>query len=584
MRFLALRAVALLALILLLWNPASSRTLPAGDQPIVLLDASLSMQGRGAPWRQALDSARALARARGALVWRFGARVAAFDTSAPADGATRLTPALEAAAARGGEVVVITDGAIADAAALPPDLRRRPRVVVVAQVPGFDAYVAGVEGARHVMRGDTVRLRVSYGTAGKRKGGRGTSTAALIASVDGRRLMSRSVTLPDSGLLETTLTLPASLFPRPGWQVLEIRLDGVNDAEPRDDARQFAIDVSTEPAAVVFASPPDWETRFLARTLGDVARLPVRVFVETEPNRWRDAATLLPVDAAARARAASAARLVVIMGDPQRAQVATGRAARLLWTTTGQPGDWYVERPPASPLAGALAGVLWDSLAPATAVALPPRDPRDSNASIALTARLARRGTPRAIVLLQQRGDAGREATITASGLWRWAFRGGASEQAYRSLVAGLVDWLLGPQNAGARERAVPVALETQNGLPTAWRWTGTGAPQPLAISLESGATVRTDTLRFDAAGRAELALPPAAYRYTFAGGAERGVVVVETYSDEWRPQPVTVGPQTGETSARTTSVGLRDRWWLFVIAIAALAGEWAWRRRQGLP
>jgi len=30
--------------------------------------------------------------------------------------------------------------------------------------------------------------------------------------------------------------------------------------------------------------------------------------------------------------------------------------------------------------------------------------------------------------------------------------------------------------------------------------------------------------------------------------------------------------------------VGLRDRWWLFAIAIAAFAAEWAWRRRQGLP
>ena len=51
-----LRGVAVLSLILLLWNPASSRLLPAGEQPIVLLDASLSMTG--APWRPALDTAR----------------------------------------------------------------------------------------------------------------------------------------------------------------------------------------------------------------------------------------------------------------------------------------------------------------------------------------------------------------------------------------------------------------------------------------------------------------------------------------------------------------------------------------------
>jgi len=82
-----LRVTAVLALILLLWNPSSARLLPAGDQPIVLLDASLSMSG--APWRAALDSARSLA-ARRAVVWRFGTRVTAFDTTPPIEGASHL--------------------------------------------------------------------------------------------------------------------------------------------------------------------------------------------------------------------------------------------------------------------------------------------------------------------------------------------------------------------------------------------------------------------------------------------------------------------------------------------------------------
>ncbi|HXM37736.1 MAG TPA: hypothetical protein VN908_03635, partial [Gemmatimonadales bacterium] len=92
------------------------------------------------------------------------------------------------------------------------------------------------------------------------------------------------------------------------------------------------------------------------------------------------------------------------------------------------------------------------------------------------------------------------------------------------------------------------------------------------------------DTLRFDAAGRAELLLPAGVYRYALAGGPERGIVAVETYSDEWIPRPPSLGPQAGEARARIASIALRDRWWLFVIAIGALAAEWAWRRRQGLP
>lgn len=581
MPLVILRVISVLALILLLWNPASSRTLPAGDQPIVLLDASLSLDG--APFRAALDSARAYA-GRGALVWRFGTSVAAFDTTAPKDGATRLGPALEAAAGRAGEVLVVTDGRIDDATTIPADLLRRPRVIVVPHSESFDAYVANVDGRRHLTRSDTVRLEVSYGTGGKREGGRGKGTATLDVRVGDRVLASQRVTLPDSGILETSITLPASRFPLPGWQVLDVSLEGVNDNEPRDDTRLFAIEVSLEPAAVVFASPPDWEARFLTRTLADVARIPVKMFVETEPGRWRDAATLAPVTAADLSRAAANARLVAATGDPARARAfMTSPGARLLWSTNGQAGDWYVERPPSSPFSSALSGVLWDSLPPATAVMIAPFPPQDSAGDVALSARLARRGTARPIVRLEQRVD-GREAVIGAAGLWRWAFRGGASEEAYRSLIAALVDWLLGEGGRGTRERVVLESPEVPNGVPVRWRWNSSGDPHPVAVTMRSPDSTRTDTLRFDDTGRAELLLPPGVYRYTLSGGPEQGVVAVETYSDEWLPRAATLHAQIGEPTVRVGSNALRDRWWLFVLAIVALATEWALRRRQGLP
>src|SRR5207247_8834927 len=101
------------------------------------------------------------------------------------------------------------------------------------------------------------------------------------------------------------------------------------------------------PAAAIFASPPDWEARFLARTLSDVARVPVKVFVETEAGRWRDGATLVPVPTGVLASAAASARLVVAMGDPERARAFAGgsRPAVVLWAANGPPGDWYVGRP-----------------------------------------------------------------------------------------------------------------------------------------------------------------------------------------------------------------------------------------------
>ena len=580
MSLLILRGVAVLALILLLWNPASSRLLPAGDQPLVLLDASLSMTG--APWRAALDTARGFARRR-AVVWRFGTTVTAFDTTPPAAGASHLAPALEAAAGRAGDVVVVTDGEVDDLAGIPADLLRRPRVIVQPRAPFVDAYVASVEGTRHVTRTDTIRLKVSYGVAGNRGSGLGARNASITVSVGERRLTSQRVTLPDSGTLSTDVTFPVSRIPNPGWAVLEVRLDGVGDAEPRDNSRLFAIDVSLAPAAVIFASPPDWETRFLARTLSDVARVPVKVFVETEAGRWRDGATLVPVPTSLLTSAAASARLVVAMGDPERARAFAGgsRPAVLLWPTNGQPGDWYVERPLSSPFTAALAGVLWDSLPPATAVVV---QAHDSTAStVALAARLARRGPARPIVTLEERNGQ-RVATVTAAGLWRWAFRGGAAQEGYRSVVAALVDWLLGERGAGSRERAAPVTLESPNGVPIAWHWTSPDSARALVITLRSNDATRTDTLRFDPAGRAELLLPPGVYRYALSGGPEQGVVAAETYSDEWLPRVPALTAQPGEATARVASIGLRDRWWLFVIATLALATEWALRRRQGLP
>ena len=572
-----LRATGIAALILLLWNPVTSRAVSGRDQPLVLLDASLSMTGRGGTWRAALDTARVLA--RGGVIWRFGDRVEGFDSTPPVDGASRLAPALAAAAARSGPFVVVTDGAIADRAALPADLLRSARIAVLPRPAFFDAFVAGIEGPRRVETSDTIRLKVSYGIAGERGAGSGRR-GTLDVSAGGRRLASQPVPLPDSGLLSVDVTLPATRLPLPGWTALEVRLDGVSDSEPRDDAQTFVLEVSPQPAAVLLAAPPSWESRFLARTLDDVARVPLRVYAQTEPGRWRDASTLAPVPVATVRRAAQQARLVALLGDPAALADMPTPGALLVWPTTGgRDGDWYVDPPPASPLAGYLAGIFWDSLPPASAVS---DLVADSAAVPVLQARLARRGASRPVAMLSERRGQ-RRATIAATGLWRWGFRGGASDVAYRTLIGAVTDWLLGG-GAGSGERFAPLTYEVANGLPLIWRWTGKSGPQDVPLTLTGPGGARNDTLRFDATGRAELRLPPGAYRYAAQGGGERGLVAVDVYSDEWRPSVATLSAQPGLSGGRLESVALRDRWWLFVLAIAVFATEWAWRRRQGLP
>jgi len=479
----------------------------------------------------------------------------------------------------------VTDGELEDVAGLAPDLLRLPQVVVLPRTPFRDAFVAAVEGPPAVAVTDTMRLRVSYGVAGKRETGNEKRAATIAVTNEGRRLASRGVQLPDSGIVSTDLTFPVSRIPSPGWTTLEVRLEGVRDSEPRDDARLFPVEVTSLPSVVVLAAPPNWDLRFLARTLADVARVPVTTFVAPETRGgWRDAATLASVSAADVRRGLDAARLVVLGGEPAAVGGLTGAGggAVLRWPgAAGQEGDWYADPPPPSPLSAALAGVAWDSLPPAAALA---PVVQDSGSIVALTARLARRGAARPVLLLSERGGV-RRAELAATGLYRWAFRGGASAEAYRALMAGVAEWLLeGETGKGKGERAVPVALTAPNGRPIVWRWTGSGPARDVLVTLTSGTSVRRDTLRFDAQGRSELRLGPGVYRYALAGGSERGMIAVEMYSDEWRPAGAALAAHSGARASALDTVTARDRWWLFALAIAAFTVEWAWRRRQGLP
>ena len=370
--------------------------------------------------------------------------------------------------------------------------------------------------------------------------------------------------------------VPAARLPA-GPAALTVALEGAGDAEPRDDERVLVVETAARPAAVVLADPPDWEIRFLARALADVVRAPVRTLVRLAPEGgWRDGTTLRPVAEGEVARAVAAARLLVHRGAAPRA--ASG-AARLVLAPADAEGDWYVAAVPPSPLAAALAGVAPDSLPPLTGVVPLP----DSGATVTLAAALARRGRAVPVVTLQDVNGA-RVATVAASGFWRWGFRGGAPEVAYRALVAGLADWLLEEQGAVSRERFAPLSPESPRGLPLTWQWRAPAVPPDIVLRLDGPAGERRDTLRFDAAGRAELLLPPGIYRYAAVEGVERGIVAVEAYSDEWRPGPGTLAAQPGTAGGARERRGVRDTWWLFALAIAAFAAEWYWRRREGLP
>jgi hypothetical protein len=566
---LASRAVAWSALGLLLLN-ISCPVAGKPERPLVLLDGSLSMDAPGARWAEARDSAVKVGEVR-----LFGDEGAAGD-SMPTQGRSLLRPALTAAAASDRPVLVVTDGEIEDLADIPAQLLGRATVRVFPRTTRPDFALIGVSGPSRVMLGDSLVLEAEV----RAVGGATEGSLGLEVLAGGRPVGRRRVTLA-GGAAKTRVTVPSAAV-GPGDHVLQMKLVGAGDDEPRTDARLHFVTVAPTPGVVLLAAPADWDSRFLYRTLRDVAQLPVRGYVRLDGSRWRSMGDLRPVEAGRVRQAARGADLLILKGEAE--PVADGSAARGIWRwPSGEagappiPGDWYLSGSEVSPIAGAFLGQPVDSFPPATRIA--PLEPGPGD-WIGLTGRLGRRGAARPAVIGRQSGRV-RSVDVAADGIWRWAFRGGSSEQSYRTWVAATASWLLGGADS-ARGAARPVRPVAQNGRPVVFEWTGAGVPvaTPIAWSGENGQ--RADTLRFDGAGRASVRLRPGEYRYRFAGGGG-GTVAVEDYSDELLPSPVTLPARAARVPRPQERSAARDWLWLFGLCIAALSVEWLARRRLGL-
>jgi hypothetical protein len=308
----------------------------------------------------------------------------------------------------------------------------------------------------------------------------------------------------------------------------------------------------------------------------------VRGYVELGQGSYRDMRDLRPAAEATVARAAAGADLLVVKGSPGSFLRST--RARGIWRwLPGAPdagliaGDWYVSIIPGTPVSSAFLGLPVDSFAPATAVV--PVTP-SAGSWVAIQARDRRRGPARPLVVGRQ--DARRrEVTVAVQGLWRWAFRGGQSEQAYRNWVAATTSWLLAaPDSASGVARLARAVV--QQGRPLIFEWTGSGEPADVPVGWTGSGATRTDTLHFDASGHAAVWLPPGEYSWRLAAGGA-GSAAVETYSDEFLPRDATITSQSARAGVPAARSSARDWGWLFGIALLALALEWWWRRRLGL-
>ncbi|MDX2192377.1 MAG: hypothetical protein NW201_03415 [Gemmatimonadales bacterium] len=505
----------------------------------------------------------------------------------PARGRTRLAPALEAAVASGRRVIVVTDGEVEDAAELDPAVLAAAEVRVVARRPVADVALVAVRAPERIAARDTLVVEADVAAFG----GASPDSARVELMLGARRLARAAVRARD-GSARVRLVVPPGQLP-PGQHVLTAALARPAGApagdDPRTDARTLVLTVVPTPGIVLLAAPADWDATFLQRTLAAVTALPVKGFVRLGPTRWFAMGTLTPVtDGELRATVRDADLLVLKGATAAYAQL-TRAAAIWKWPSGEQgegllTGDWYLRAPAASPLAGAFAGLPVDSFPPASA--LVPLDPPEGAWS-ALTAQEGRRGAERPAVVGREEGGGQRTLTVGVDGLWRWAFRGGSSELAYRAWVGSAVSWLLGGVDrvGGVARPARPVV---QQGRPLVFAWTGAGAPVPTAVALAPlggtpAAAPRADTLRFDGTARATLWLPPGDYRYRLQGGGE-GLVSVETFSDEFLPREVTLAAKEGRVSGGPAARrSAREALWLFAMAVAALAAEWTLRRRLGL-
>jgi len=578
MALAALRATGLSALLVLVINPSWASTWDA--PPTVLLDGSLSMAAVGGHFNEAVDSAQRIA-GRSGRILRFGSEVRPDDGQPATDGASRVREALVAGSAFDGPLAVVTDGELTDAAAVPTELLEGVRVVLLPRDTTPGIALRGVTIPSLVRPEDSVLVALTMVTWG----GLQTDRATVQIGDGDRRLMTFQTDLaPAPATVRRTVALaPGSLSP--GLHVLDVSVSAEGDAEIRDNNRRRLVTVSDRPTIVVVADPAGWEARFLVRTLTEVAGTAVRGYARIGDREWVDMRTgdriaPDPVRAAVRR-----SRLLIVCGSG--AIAGDWRGPTWHWWEASEGGsvirgDWYPAGPSeASALSAAMAGISWDDVPPLEAIV--PGD-LESERWVALAARLGRRGAARPVIV--GRVKEGRRELVTAGiGLWRWSLRGGRAAEAYRTVVSAGVDWLL----RSATAPGVPTVTAdpvVQRGAPVRFVWRRSDPPDTLHLVItRRDADAREEAaLPLDADGTGSMMLDPGVYQWSVGGLGDSGMLAVEEYSDEFVPQSVTLAwPATASRQGMRETMA-RSQWWWFALVALAFGGEWAWRRRRGLP
>lgn len=617
---MAMRAATLILIILLLIDPrfgVSARH--PRDHTRVILDASLSMLPRASDttaWRAAIREARRHGNA-GVIIGGAVPRTIAPDSLAtlqPSTNSSQMLPAIVSAAEGGAQrVIVVTDGAVEDAA----EIRRwLPRL-------GIDMDVKRIETASFANRAIAELDAPQWAEAGKplqiRVGvvarALPTSSAATIVVRQNGNVVARNPIQPpvEGRIVSVTISFNAVGPANGGLVRYDVGFE-TPDSVPDDDVRSAYVFVSEKPAGVAIVSfLPDWEPKFLHPVLGQALGLPVRTFLRVPNGSYfrggdgLEAGSRVGEDVVRSAIAQ--ADLVVLHGVTESApqwwrQIATTTRRLIIFPADalGEPfevgtaaaADWYVAPEiPASPVAAFMQNLDMSELPPLESIFSATYAP---GAWTPLQAGRNRRGG-RSPVLMAYESAGRRVAVALASGYWRWSFRGGVSRELYTRLWGSLAGWIVQDeaQVAGAAVRPVKRALQRGQAV----RWIAPGLPLDslqVHITDNAGRMVQRSTVpqqRADTAYTAPLA--PGHYQYVaraFAEGAEvanaNGPLTVETYSAEFMRASADLnearsGPGTLVDTNRSAGRPLHASAWPYVVLVLLLCGEWILRRRWGL-
>src|SRR5690606_30217709 len=221
---------------------------PAAGRPLVLLDASLSMDAAGGHWDSALASALRLGDVRFFGDDRGDRRTA--DDSLPMRGRSALAPALTAAAASVRPVVVLTDGELDDARDLPADLLDRATIRVVPRDTVPDLALTALSGPVRITSGDSIVLEAEVRAVGP-----GAHDGVAVAVLSGTRELTRRPVRFDAAGIARVRLAASSAGIAAGDHLLRATVSGSADGEPRTDTRLHLVSVASAPGVVLIASP-----------------------------------------------------------------------------------------------------------------------------------------------------------------------------------------------------------------------------------------------------------------------------------------------------------------------------------------